>query len=124
MDHHPNVDFSLRNVDFVTPGWMLLITRALRSYRSDRPGTHCKVVDATSNAMTYASHAGFFDALGIQWGRSVGEAKDSSTFLPITSRKIRDLFADQPLFRAAGDIIQEDAERLSARAAKASFSTH
>lgn len=114
MDQHPKIDFSFRNVDFVTPGWMLLIARALRSYRADRPGTYCRVVDATSSAMTYAGHAGFFDALGIQWGRSVGEAQDSSTFLPITSRKIRDLFAEQPLFRAAGEIIQEDAERLSA----------
>lgn len=114
MDRHPKVDFSFRNVDFVTPGWMLLIVRALRSYRDDRPGTHCKVVDTTSNAMTYAGHAGFFDALGVKWGRGVGEAQDSSTFLPITSRKIRDLFADQPLFRPAGDIIQEDAEKLSA----------
>lgn len=114
MDHHPKVDFSFRNVDFVTPGWMLLIVRALRSYRDDRPGTHCKVVDATSSAMTYAGHAGFFDALGVKWGRSVGEAQDSSTFLPIISRKVRDLFADQPLYRPAGDIIQEDAEKLSA----------
>lgn len=114
MDRHPKVDFSFRSVDFVTPGWMLLIVRALRSYRDDRPGTHCKVVDAASNAMTYAGHAGFFDALGVKWERGVGEAKESSTFLPITSRKIRDLFADQPLFRPAGDIIQEDAERLSA----------
>lgn len=114
MDHHPNVEFSFRNVDFVTPGWMLLVVRALRSFREDRPGTHCKVVDATTSAMTYAGHAGFFDALGLKWGRPIGEAQDSSTFLPITSRKIQDLFTNQPMFRAAGDIIQEDAENLSA----------
>lgn len=114
MDRQPKVDFSFQNVDFVTPGWMLLIVRALRSYRDDRPGTFCKVVDATSNAMTYAGHAGFFDALGVKWGRGIGEAQYSSTFLPITSRKIRDLFVDKPLFRPAGDIIQEDAETLSA----------
>ena len=114
MDHCPKIEFSFRNVDFITPGWMLLIIRALRSFREDRPGTRCKVADATSSAMVYAGHAGFFDALGVKWGRGIGEANDSSTFLPITSRKIRDLFADQPLFRPAGDIIQEDAEKLSA----------
>ncbi len=113
MDHHPKVDFSFRNVDFVTPAWMLLIVRTLRSYRDDRPGTRCKVVDTTSSAMTYAGHAGFFDALGVQWGRGIGEAPYSSTFLPITSRTIRDLFLNQPLARAAGDIVQDDAEKLS-----------
>ncbi len=114
MHRYPKVEFSFRNVDFVTPGWMLLIVRALRSYRDDHPGTHCKVVDATSSAMIYAGNAGFFDALGVRWGRRIGEAPDSSTFLAITSRKIRDLFADQPFSRPAGDIIQEDAEKLSA----------
>lgn len=114
MPHHPKVEFSFRDVDFVTPGWMLLVTRALRSYRDDRPGTRCKVVDATSSAMTYAAHAGFFDSLGIPWGRGVGEAQDSSTFLPITCRKVRDLFTNQPLTRPAGDIIQEDSEKLAA----------
>jgi hypothetical protein len=64
--------------------------------------------------MQYAGHAGFFDALGLNWGRGVGEAHGSSTFLPVTSRKVRDLFRDQPLSRPAGDIIQEDAEKLSA----------
>jgi hypothetical protein len=114
MNYHPKVDFSFRDVDFVTPGWMLLIIRALRSFREDRPGTQCKVVEATSDAMTYAGHAGFFDALGVNWGRGVGEAHGSSTFLPVTCRKIRALFADQPLSRPAGDIIEEDAEKLSA----------
>jgi hypothetical protein len=93
---------------------MLLMVRALRGFRDGHPGTRCKVVETTSSAMTYAGHAGFFDALGVKWGRGIGEAHDSSTFLPITSRKIRDLFADQPVFRPAGDIIQEDAEKLSA----------
>jgi hypothetical protein len=114
MQHHQKVDFSFGNVDFVTPGWMLLIIRTLRSYRDGRPGTRCKVLDANTSAMTYAANAGFFDALGVKWGRGIGEAHDSSTFLPITSRKIRDLFADQPIFRPAGDIIQEDSERLAA----------
>jgi len=64
--------------------------------------------------MMYAGHAGFFDALGLPWGRGIGEADTSCTFLPLTRRKIGDLFADQPRFRAAGDIIQEDAEGLAA----------
>jgi hypothetical protein len=114
MEPCKKVEFSFKNVDFATPGWMLLIVRALRSYREARPGTHCKVVGAHSSAMQYASNAGFFDALGGKWGRGMGEAQDSSTFLPITSRTILDLFADQPRFRHAGDIIHEDAENLSA----------
>lgn len=44
----------------------------------------------------------------------MGEAQNSSTFVPISSRTIRDLFAGQPKFRHAGDIIQENAESLSA----------
>jgi hypothetical protein len=123
MESHQQVDFSFRNVDFVTPGWMLLIVRILRSYRDARPGTRCKVIEANSSAMTYAGHAGFFDALGVKWGRAVGEASDSSTFLPITSRRVRDLFVDQPAYRAAGDIIHEDAERLSAILAQSSKGT-
>jgi hypothetical protein len=114
MDSHPKVEFSFQNVDFVTPGWMLLIVRALRSFRETRPGTRCKVVDTTQSAMIYAGNAGFFDALGVKWGRRIGEAHDSSTFLPITCRRVQDLFADQPLSRRAGDIIHEDAEKLSA----------
>lgn len=113
LDRHPKIDFSFRSVDFVTPGWMLLVARTLRTFRDDRPGTLCRVADTSSSAMAYAGHAGFFDAVGAKRGNSVGEARDSSTFIPVTCRNIRDLFADQPLYRPAGDIIQEDAERLA-----------
>jgi hypothetical protein len=115
----PNVEFSFESVDFTSPGWMLLVVRTLREFRAARPGTHCKVVDTTSNAMSYAGHAGFFDALGLTWGRAMGEASDTSTFVPIRQRSVRELFDGHPLFRPAGDIIQEDAERLSALLAQA-----
>ncbi|MER9971190.1 ATP-binding protein [Mesorhizobium sp. M0060] len=120
LDHHSHVEFSFRGVDFVTPGWMLLIVRALQGFRDDHPGSHCKVVDATSSAMIYAGHAGFFDALGLKWGRGTGEAPGTSTFLPVSRRKIKDIFANQPLFRPAGDIIQADAESMSAILAQGS----
>lgn len=108
-----NVQFSFQDVDFVTPGWMLLAIRTLRSFRDARPGTRCKVVQTHSSSMSYAAHAGFFEALGVKRS-SVGMVPSTQTFLPIQQRETRDLFKDQPLSRRAGDIIQEDAERLSA----------
>jgi hypothetical protein len=119
----PRIEFSFKQVDFVTPGWMLLLVRALRSFRENNPGSSCKVVDATSPAMLYASHAGLFDALGVKWGRGVGETPGSSTFIPVTLRKKADLFANQPRLRAAGDIIQEDAEKLSCVLSQSSAGT-
>lgn len=114
IDHIPSVEFSFRDVQFVTPGWMLLIIRTLRTFREERPGTHCRVADTSSDAMAYASNAGFLDTLGVKHARFARGANGSSTFIPITPRKVRDLFTGQPLFRPAGDIIQEDAENLSA----------
>lgn len=114
LDHKPSVSFSFRDVDFVNPGWMLLMIRTLRTFRESRPGTRCRVVETSSEAMSYAGRAKFFDSLGVKWAAGDTEASQTSTFLPITPRKVRDLFAGQPLIRPAGDIIQEDAERLAA----------
>lgn len=107
------VHFSFQGVNFVTPGWMLLTVRALRDFRSARPGTKCKVVQATSQALLYAGNAGFFDALGVPWSRNMGEAPATANYIPITERRVEDLFADQPLYRAAGELVQEDARRLA-----------
>jgi hypothetical protein len=114
LAHHSNVEFSFRAVKFATPGWLLMIVRALRSFRQERPGTKCRVIDTSSKAMQYAGHAGFFDALDIPWAKRMGEAPTTSTFVPIKPRKVRELFSGQPLSRLAGDIIQDEAERLSA----------
>lgn len=107
------IEFSFRDVDFVTPGWMVIVARALKDFRDCRPGTRCRVTHAVSEAMFYAGHSGFFDALGLSWSKPMGEATKSSTFIPITLRNVIDLFENQPFTRSAGDIIQEDAERLA-----------
>jgi hypothetical protein len=107
-------EFCFAKVRFTTPGWMMLMVRALRDFRDSRPGTKCRVKNTNSNAMLYAGHAGFFDALGMRWSRRMGEAATTSTFIPITERAIADLFANQPKFRAVGDVIQDDADNLAA----------
>lgn len=108
------VEFCFSEVGFATPGWMMLIVRSLRDFRDSRPSTHCRVTAINSSAMSYAGHAGFFDALGVPWSRRMGEAARTSTFIPISERSVVDLFADQPKFRPAGEIIQDDSEGLAA----------
>jgi hypothetical protein len=92
---------------------MIIVARALKGFREARPGTHCRVVQTKTSAMQYAGYAGFFDALGIPWNNAMGEAPTSSTFIPVTERSVASLFETQPLWRRAGDIIQEDAEKLA-----------
>lgn len=113
------IEFSFKHVDFVTPGWMLIVAQALKGFRDRRPGTRCRVTDASSNAMIYAGHSGFFDAFGLPWSNPVGAAATSSMFVPVTVRTVADLFKGQPLIRPAGEIVQEDAQRLAALLAQA-----
>lgn len=64
----------------------------------ERQGKHCwPIMDApywTSNrpAITYAAHVGFFQALGIDFGKEVGEASSSNTYVPISLITERDLY--------------------------------
>lgn len=113
LERTPEIRFDFRDITFVSPGWMIIVVRAMRDFREARPGSLCRVVHTNAPAMRYAGHAGFFDALGIPWNKAMGEAPTSSTFIPLTERSVASLFECQPLWRQAGDIIQEDAEKLA-----------
>lgn len=63
------VIFDFGQVEFASPGWMLLVAKTLRAFRQRNPAVRCRAVGRSNTAaMRYAAHAGFFEAFGFELG--------------------------------------------------------
>lgn len=118
------IAFDFASVAFVSPGWMLLIAKALRNFRQTQPGIKCRAIGRSATpAMRYASHAGFFDAFGVKWGQRSGNVAPNETFLPVTNIRIDELRAEAAAYAHHGDILQDEAERLASLLTRSSSSS-
>lgn len=60
--------------------------------------------------ISYAGTVGFFDALGIKKGETMGTYKGSSTYCPILRVSIKDLYKDSSIIQES---IEKEAQRLA-----------
>jgi len=74
------IDFS--NVGLIEPFAMLLIASELKKLDQRIPEPNISCIG--TSRMTYAAHMGFFKAFGLSIGNAPGQARGSSTYLPIT----------------------------------------
>jgi hypothetical protein len=79
-------EFDFQNVSFVTPGWLLIVGGALRTFRDARPESKRRVVNYKH--LGYAAHVGFFKYFGMSYGLAPSEAGGSSTYVPITETNV------------------------------------
>lgn len=83
--------FDFRRLEHLPVYGMLLVSSAIRRFQRERTGQHSPTpqfhavnYSNTDDGHTYAAHMGFFKACGIEFGRSVGEAWGSDTYLPLS----------------------------------------
>jgi anti-sigma regulatory factor (Ser/Thr protein kinase) len=86
-DHPERVTINFGSLEFSTPTSMLVAGVVLRNWVTYRKSLGLEVwrseLTDTNVAQTYLMHLGFFDFIGVQKGKKVGEAKGSQTYLPI-----------------------------------------
>lgn len=104
------VDFSSQS--FYSPFAMLFLGAKIRYMASKNP--QLRIDYKNYYDKTYAGHMGFFDLLGIEFGKRIGQAYGSENYIPITQVRRSDLYqskADE--FHEVGDLIQRHADRLA-----------
>jgi len=87
--------FNFGAVGRIEPFALLFLSSELQRCRSKRPSSSFAAVNFESCG--YAAHMGFFKAFGLDHGKFPGEAKGSSTYIPIT------IFDTQNLQRQAAE---------------------
>jgi hypothetical protein len=117
LDPEP-VLFDFSKITFATPFATLVVATAIRRLRDARNDlglvTHYKEHGVTAGTRppgsSYLAEMGFYDFVGINEGKRVGEAKGSSSYVPITRLTRGDLpRAPSDFYRA----LEGEAERLA-----------
>lgn len=72
--------FDFTNYSENNPFSNLLIANSIRNYRKRSKGK-CSLIP---NPATYLSHLGFYQMIGADYGKQLGEAKPSDNYVPIT----------------------------------------
>jgi hypothetical protein len=105
-------EFDFQKVSFVTPGWLLVVGGALRTFRDARTGSKRRVINYKH--LGYAAYVGFFKYFGMSYGLAPSEAAGSSTYVPITETNVADI-KDEAFkgFLHPGQIVEDRARHLA-----------
>ena len=93
-DKNIYLDFS--SMRMVRGSGMLILTATIENMRRNGYNFFCNGDAKCFNehdACSYAMHVGFFNSLGFNIGKKVGEAHGSNTYVPIKRITIQDLYA-------------------------------
>ena len=85
------ISLDLRKLPFCKPEQILHLALILKDFkrRKKLPGTI--IIDNTSNITSYLSHIGFFDLIDLPYGKNIGAATGSNTYVPIKELNKRSL---------------------------------
>jgi len=104
--------FDFDKVGRIEPFALLFLSSELQRCRSKHSDSD--FVAANYEACTYSAHMGFFKAFGLDHGKEPGEAKGSSTYLPITIFNVNNILKKAAAnFEEAGYFIERQAEEMS-----------
>lgn len=93
-DKNIYLDFSAMTV--VRGSGMLILTATIENMRRNGYKFSCDVDAKCFNehaSCSYAMHVGFFNSLGLNIGKKVGEAHGSNTYVPIKQITMKELYA-------------------------------
>jgi len=112
LGHHDEYAFDFVNLGLVEPFTMAYVANELKRFRASKPDS--KFTALNHRDKTYAAHMGFFQAFGLKFGNEPGEASGSSTYLPLTILKVKDLEQEaNQTYEHVGNVIETRAERIS-----------
>ncbi|MBY6048602.1 hypothetical protein [Vannielia litorea] len=114
IDHFEKIELDFRWCKFAEPFPLLYLSARLNKLRHSGVDIKTILPERGGNQfLGYASHVGFFDLIGQEIGRRVGEAYGSSSYFPIMQWSIDDVR------RQAGDRpVAEKIDELAASMAK------
>ena len=105
-------EFDFGNRRFFPPFSMLLLSVVLKRFRDQHAESICRAQNHDKHP--YAAHFGFFSSFGLQHGNAPGEARGSSTYVPITRLDVSEIKqeADNQWIEV-GEVVEAHAQRLA-----------
>lgn len=112
---HPIYTLCFEDVTYVKPFGMLYAASGIRQFLKNRSTQKISISGLnSSDALMYASHVGFFRASGLDYGKAMGEASGSQTYVPICQMYVKDFYdGDQIDRKKLTDIAERLAKQLT-----------
>ena len=101
VDDSENIQFDFTEYSENNPFSNLLIANSIRNFRK-KSKCQCSLIP---NPKSYLSHLGFYQMIGADYGKQLGEAKSSDNYVPITK-----VIFDSDFYRT----IEKKSEELAA----------
>jgi len=108
IESHKELEFDFSKLVTIDPFSLLLVSSEIQRCRSRLEDSN--FIATNFEHCTYPAHMGFFQAFGMKFGKRPGEAKGSSTYIPINIYNTRDIKDD------ARELMINPAELLESRA--------
>ncbi|ADY30039.1 hypothetical protein [Cellulophaga lytica] len=108
LEPHKEINFDFTNLVTIDPFSLLLVSSEIQRCRSRLKES--KFMATNFEHCSYAAHMGFFQAFGMNFGKKPGEAKGSSTYIPIN------IYNTQEIKKDARDLMINPAELLESKA--------
>jgi len=109
---HKEINFDFTNLVTIDPFSLLLVSSEIQRCRSRLKES--KFLATNFEHCSYAAHMGFFQAFGVNFGKKPGEAKGSSTYIPINIYNTQDIKKDaRELMINPAELLESKAKEIS-----------
>lgn len=106
------IEFDFSNLTTIDPFSLLLVSSEIQRCRSRLKDS--KFIATHFDHCTYPAHMGFFQAFGVNFGKKPGEAKGSSTYIPINIYNAREIRKDaRELMINPAELLESKAKEIS-----------
>ena len=115
LDSGDGLCFDFTNLEFSTPYGMLFLAQSIREFRRKHHSTK-KDFEVIENNPTryepcrYMKHVGFFRDAGFNFGKEAGEARRSTTYIPITEITFQKFYES---YEDPHELLEQEAEKLA-----------
>lgn len=112
IENHLVFEFNFSSFKYIDPFSLLFVSSEIHLFRSRFKNS--KFIATNYEHCTYAAHMGFFQAFGVNFGNEPGEARGSSTYIPIHiyNTEIIITEAKEQLINPA-ELLEGEAKRIS-----------
>src|SRR5690606_31188880 len=112
LEPHKEIEFDFSNLSTIDPFSLLLVSSEIQRCRSRFEES--KFIATHFDHCTYPAHMGFFQAFGMNFGKRPGEAKGSSTYIPINIYNTREIKQDaRELMINPAELLESKAKEIS-----------
>lgn len=107
--------FNFKDFQWTRPFSLLFLSNQIRKFRESRRSHGSKFTAFNFEHATYAAHMGFFQVLGMDFGKKPGDAHGSNTYLPITYLYMDDIESEaRKEVTLPQNVIEKYARKLAA----------